>query len=173
MALPFIFFNLHPKISQNFQSLQASIRRPRRVFFCPRDLGAKQTWRLDTIARLLSEKVLTVSHNNIHRPSAPEKEVNQKENTLGKIAKKATDDAADFKVYVYSDLGEVLFHYVIFRDKENRDLSSTIYRVSSVELGSPCLYNRGERSFGTRKRCTFHSTLMTFFLGECAGNSQR
>ena len=57
-------------------------------FFCPRDLGAKQTWRLDTIARLLSEKVLTVSHNNIHRPSAPEKEVNQKENTLGKIAKR-------------------------------------------------------------------------------------
>ena len=79
--------------------------------------------------------MLTVSHNNIHRPSAPEKEVNQKENTLGKIAKKATDDAADFKVYVYSDLGEVLFHYVIFRDKENRDLSSKIYRVFFGGIG--------------------------------------
>ena len=29
------------------------------------------------------------------------------------------------------DLGEVLFHYVMFCDKENRDLSSKIYRVSS------------------------------------------
>ena len=50
---------------------------------------------------------------NIHRPSKPEKEVNRKENTLGNIAKKA-------KVYSCSDidLGEVLFHYVMFCDKE-------------------------------------------------------
>ena len=36
------------------------------------------------------------------------------------------------KVYTCSDidLGEVLFHHVMFCDEENRDLSSKIYRVS-------------------------------------------
>ena len=29
-----------------------------------------------------------------------------------------------------TDLGEVLFHHLIFDDKVNRDLSSKIYRVS-------------------------------------------
>ena len=85
-------------------------------FLIARDLGAniaralqvstcKQIWRLDTISRLLSEKVcqnsLTqysfyvmeswVSSNctrNIHWPSRPEREVNRKENTVGKIAKR-------------------------------------------------------------------------------------
>ena len=64
---------------------------------------AKKTWRLNTIARLLSEKSLTrhsfhvmeskVSRNctgNIHRPSTPEKEVNRKKNTVGKIAKRGS-----------------------------------------------------------------------------------
>ena len=40
--------------------------------------------------------------------------------------------ATDSKVYACSDidLGEVLLHYVVFRDKENRNRSSEIYRVS-------------------------------------------
>ena len=37
-----------------------------------------------------------------------------------------------WKVYAYSDidLGEALVHYVMLCDKENRELSSKIYRVS-------------------------------------------
>ena len=40
--------------------------------------------------------------------------------------------ATDSKVNAYSDidLGKVLFLYVPFSDKENRDLSSKIYRLS-------------------------------------------
>ena len=43
-----------------------------------------------------------------------------------KDCQKATDAATYFKVYACSDidLGEVLFNYVIFYGKENRDLSS-------------------------------------------------
>ena len=68
---------------------------------------------------------------NIHRPSNPEKEVNRKENTVGKIAKRRLI-ATDSKVYACSDvdLGEVLFHYALFCYQENRDLSSKIYRFS-------------------------------------------
>ena len=68
---------------------------------------------------------------NIYRPSTPEKEVNREENTLGKINNRR-QIATDSKVYACSDtdFGEVLFYYVLFCDKENRDLSSKIYRVS-------------------------------------------
>ena len=66
---------------------------------------------------------------NIYRPSTAEKEVNRKENTVGKTATRR-QIATDSKVYAYSDLNEVLFHYVMFYDNENRDLSSKIYRVS-------------------------------------------
>ena len=68
---------------------------------------------------------------NIYRPSTAEKEVNRKENTVGKTATRR-QIATDSKVYAYSDtdLGEVLFHYVMLYDKKNRDLSSKIYRVS-------------------------------------------
>lgn len=67
----------------------------------------------------------------IHRLSTLEKEVNRKENTVGKIAKRR-QIATDSKVYACpsKDLGEVLFHYVVFCYKENRDLSSNVYRVS-------------------------------------------
>ena len=73
---------------------------------------------------------------NIHRPSAPEKEVNRKENTVGKIANRTAS-----KVYTCSDidLGEVLVHYVMFCDKENRDLSSKIDRVSIVGISKDLL----------------------------------
>ena len=59
------------------------------------------------------------------------KEVNRKENTVGKIAKRRLI-ATDSKVYACSDvdLGEVLFHYALFCYQENRDLSSNIYRFS-------------------------------------------
>ena len=72
---------------------------------------------------------------NIYRPSTPEKEVNRKENIVGKIAKRR-QIATDSKVYAYSDidLGEVLFHYVMFFEKESRDLSRRIYRVSFVGI---------------------------------------
>ena len=57
--------------------------------------------RLDKIARLLSEKVFNTVHffyvmeskvsgnciRNIHKPCAPDKEINRKGNTVGKIAK--------------------------------------------------------------------------------------
>ena len=68
---------------------------------------------------------------NIYRPSTPEKEVNREENTLGKINNRR-QIATDSKVYACSDtdFGEVPFYYVLFCDKENRDLSSKIYRVS-------------------------------------------
>ena len=64
---------------------------------------------------------------NIHGPSAPEKEVNRKEDTPGKITKRQ-QIATDLKIYPYSntDLSEVLFNNILFYDKENRDLSSMI-----------------------------------------------
>ena len=53
---------------------------------------------------------------NIYRPSTAEKEVNRKENTVGKTATRR-QIATDSKVYAYSDtdLNEVLFHYVMLR----------------------------------------------------------
>ena len=73
----------------------------------------------------MESRVSSNCTRNIHRPSTPEKEVNRKENT------KDCQEATDSKVYAWSDidLGEVLFHYVMFCDKENRDLWSKIYRV--------------------------------------------
>ena len=46
------------------------------------------------------------------------------------------EKATDSKVYAYSDidLGEVLFHYVMFFEKESRDLSRKIYRVSFIGI---------------------------------------
>ena len=66
---------------------------------------------------------------NIHRPSTPEKMSTEKE-----ISWK--EKATDSKVYAYSDidLGEVLFHYVMFFEKESRDLSRKIYRVSFIGI---------------------------------------
>ena len=37
---------------------------------------------------ILESRVSSKYNRNIHRPSTPEKEVNQKENTVGKIAKR-------------------------------------------------------------------------------------
>ena len=72
---------------------------------------------------------------NIFRPSTPEKEANRKENTVGKIAKR-WQIATDWKVYACLDidLGEVLFHYAVFCDKENRDLSNNVIAFRSVEF---------------------------------------
>ena len=39
----------------------------------------------------MESRVSSNCTRNINRPSPPEKEVNRKENTVGKIAKKATD----------------------------------------------------------------------------------
>ena len=64
---------------------------------------------------------------NIHRPFTPEKEVNRKENTVGKIAKRRQirkSTRAQIPI-----LAKLLVHYVVFCGKENRDLSSKIYRV--------------------------------------------
>ena len=59
---------------------------------------------------------------DIHRPSTPERK------HRGKDCLKATDS----KINACSDkdIGEVLFHYVTFCGKENRDLSNKIYLVS-------------------------------------------
>lgn len=72
---------------------------------------------------------------NIHRPSTPEKDVKQKENS-GKDCPKATE----LKVYAYSDtdLGKVLFHNEMLCNRENRDLLSKIYCFSSVEFLKIC-----------------------------------
>ena len=69
--------------------------------------------------------------HNIHRPSMPNKEVNQKEKTVGKIAKRP-QIATDLIMYTCLDieLSKVLSHYKMFPDKENRDLLSKIYCVS-------------------------------------------
>ena len=50
---------------------------------------------------------------------------------MGKIAKERMI-ATDLKVYAcsYIDLGEILFHYVMFGDKESTHLSNKIYRNS-------------------------------------------
>ena len=75
----------------------------------------------------MESRVSSNCTRNIHGPSAPEKEVNRKEDTPGKIAKRR-QIATDFKIYAYSntDLSEVLFNNILFYDKENRDLSSMI-----------------------------------------------
>ena len=66
----------------------------------------------------MESRVSSNCTRNINRPSPPEKEVNRKENTVGKIAKKATDS----KVHACS----IRLHYVILCYKENRDLSNKI-----------------------------------------------
>ena len=83
----------------------------------------------------MESRVSSNCTRNIHRPSTPEKEVNWKENTAGKIAKRR-QIATDSKVYACSDidLGEVLFHYVMFCDKEDSDLSSMISHLSFGEI---------------------------------------
>ena len=76
---------------------------------------------------LMESRVSNKCTRNIYRPFTPEKEVNRKENSLGKIAKRR-QTATDSKVYAYVDieLGEVLFRFVIFCDKENRNLARFI-----------------------------------------------
>ena len=59
---------------------------------------------------------------------------------LGAISRPAIgkdyQKVADSKVYACSDtdLGKVLFHYVMFCNKENRDLLRKIYRISFNEI---------------------------------------
>ena len=79
----------------------------------------------------MGSRVSSNCTRNIHGPFTPEKEVKRKENIVGIIAKRR-QIATDSKVYACSDiyLGEVLFHYVMFCDKENRDFSSKSYHVS-------------------------------------------
>ena len=69
----------------------------------------------------MESRVFSKCTRNIHRPSKPEKEVNRKENTVGKIShslRKSTHTHIP-------TLGKL-----IFCDKENRDLSSKIYHIS-------------------------------------------
>ena len=68
---------------------------------------------------------------NINRPSTLEEVVNRKENIVGWIVKRR-----QIRKFTHA-LGEVLFHYVIFCNKENRHFSSKIYRVSfgGISLG--------------------------------------
>ena len=62
----------------------------------------------------MESRVSSDCSRNIHRPSTHEKEANQKENTVGKIAKRP-QIATDSKIYVYSDIerGVFLFQNVI------------------------------------------------------------
>ena len=64
---------------------------------------------------------------NIHRPFTPEKEVYRKENTVRKIAKRRQIRKSTHAQIPI--LAKLLVHYVVFFGKENRDLSSKIYRV--------------------------------------------
>ena len=78
----------------------------------------------------MESRVSSNRSGNIHKPSTPEKEVNrEKKKHRGK---KDCQKATDSKVYACSDtdLGKVLFHYVMFCDKANTYLSSKIYRAS-------------------------------------------
>ena len=70
---------------------------------------------------VMESRVCSNCTSYVHRPSTPGKEVNRE-----KDCQKATDTATYSKVYACSDidLGEVLFNYVMFCGKENRDLSS-------------------------------------------------
>ena len=81
---------------------------------------------LDSIY-VMESRVSSNCTRNIHGPSAPEKEVNRKEDTPEKIAKRR-QIATDLKIYAYpnTDLSEFLFNNILFYDKENRDLSSMI-----------------------------------------------
>ena len=74
--------------------------------------------RYDTINSfyVMESRVSSNCTRNISKPFVPEKEVNRKQNT---------DYACSD-----TDLGELLLQYVLFCAKENRDLSSRIYRVS-------------------------------------------
>ena len=64
----------------------------------------------------------------------------KKRSTEKKTPWERLPNATDWKIYACSDmdLGEVLFHYVVFCDEENRDLPSKIYRVSFVEFPKIC-----------------------------------
>ena len=76
---------------------------------------------------VIESRVSSKCTYKVDRISMPEKKGKPKRKHGGKDCKRATDS----KVYACSDidLAEVLFHYEIFCDKENRNLSSDIYRV--------------------------------------------
>ena len=80
----------------------------------------------------MESKVSSNCTRNIHRPSTPEKEVNRKENTVERLPKGDRFESLSMLRLRRSKHahGEDLFHYVMFCYKENRDLSSTIHRVS-------------------------------------------
>ena len=74
----------------------------------------------------MKSRVSSNRTRNIHRPSTPEKEVNRKENTVGK----ATDrDGFEILRILSSRSWRGSILYLMFCDKENRDLWSMIYRV--------------------------------------------
>ena len=86
--------------------------------------GVLKTVQHNTVLFVMESRVSSNCTCNIHRLSS-EKEVNWKENIV-------EIHSGDSKVYAWTDtdLGEVLFYYVMFGNKENRDLLSKIYRIS-------------------------------------------
>ena len=70
---------------------------------------------------MIESRVSSNCTRNIHSPPTPEKEVNRKENIAGKIARRR-------------QIGKYM------HDKENRDLSSKIYRVSFDGISYDLLY---------------------------------
>ena len=72
---------------------------------------------------------------NIHKPCAPDKEINQKGNTVGKIAK-----GQQIRVYASldTDLGEVSFHYVCFKTKEIAIFQVRFIAFPSMEFPKVC-----------------------------------
>ena len=79
----------------------------------------------------MESRVSSNCTRNIDRPSPPEKEVNRKENTVGKIAKKATDS----EVHACSDTGHGEFDCItlFFATKKIGIFRVRFYRFSSSE----------------------------------------
>ena len=75
---------------------------------------------------VMESRVFSNCARNIHRPSTPEKEVNEMKTPWERLAK--GDRSRQIRKFI--DLSEVLFQHVMFRDKKSEDFSSHIYRVS-------------------------------------------
>ena len=82
----------------------------------------------------MESRVFSNCTRNIHRPSTPEKEVNEKKTPRERLAK--GDRSRQIRKFI--DLSEVLFQHVMFRDKKVGIFRATFIAFPSVEFPKFC-----------------------------------
>ena len=76
---------------------------------------------------MVESKVSSNRTRNIHRPSTPEKEVNQRENTVGKIAKRR-----QIRKFTHAPIGIFRARYMAFPSVEFPKIFWTIKHICAL-----------------------------------------